>query len=230
MIYFIINFLFSRYPDLPCIDLGRESYLPMEFCRTVLKYKKKLTDGETADLIKKTAVKAPERMAYIESWANKSAIDKDPILKEYNINVNLRLVEVDGRVLNAPDVQYAGNNVANSRSIGERGSWRHDNFKLVNGVNVNRWVALNFSGRVRDQSAYDFCMNLSRVGKIHGLNIAEPLDYAEPRNVRNATPEDARRLFEDMVTKHKPLDLILVIMGGTTQIYNMIKTCGKCLI
>ena len=202
----------------------------MEFCKTELKHKKKLTDTETADLIKKNAVKAPERMAYIESWANKSAIDKDPILKEYNINVNLRLVEVDGRVLNAPDVQYGASNVAQSRSIGERGSWRHDNFKLVNGINVNRWVAMNFSGRVRDQPAYDFCMALSRVGKMHGVNIAEPLDYAEPRNVRNATPEDARRLFEDMITKHKQLDLILVIMGGTTQIYNMIKTCGKYFI
>ena len=40
------------FPQLPCIDLGKNSYLPMEFCRTEIKCKKKLSDKETAEMIK----------------------------------------------------------------------------------------------------------------------------------------------------------------------------------
>ena len=40
------------YPELPCIDLGKNSFLPMEFCRTEIKNKKKLNDKETSDMIK----------------------------------------------------------------------------------------------------------------------------------------------------------------------------------
>jgi hypothetical protein len=32
--------------------MGKESYLPLEMCRTVLKNKKKLDEKETADMIK----------------------------------------------------------------------------------------------------------------------------------------------------------------------------------
>jgi eukaryotic translation initiation factor 2C len=41
-----------QYPDLPCINLGKTSYLPMELCKTELTQKKNLSDKETADIIK----------------------------------------------------------------------------------------------------------------------------------------------------------------------------------
>ena len=202
----------------------------MEFCRTELKNKKKLNDRETAEIIKMTAVKAPERMNYIQNWANISAIDKDPILKEYNINVNLKLIELDGRVLEAPDVQYGGGptpSVAMSKTIANRGQWDHRSLKLANCIPITRWVVLNFSGRVRDNVAYEFASTLIRIGKVHGMNIAEPLDYGELKvNRGSQMNEDVRRLFENMFTKWKGLELVLAIFGGTTTIYNTIKTCG----
>lgn len=216
------------YPNLPCIDLGKGSYLPMELCRTELKNKKKLDDKETADMIKIAAVKAPDRQKYIQTWINTSNIDNDPILKEFNIKVDLRAIELDGRVLEAPDIQYGGApnpSMAMSRNIGDRGSWDHRNFRLVNGKTIAKWAVLNFSGRVKDDVAYKFALELIRIGKIHGVIMAEPTDYAEDIR-RNLNAEDARRLFVNMNTKHPGLELIVAIFDGTTPAYNMVKTCG----
>jgi eukaryotic translation initiation factor 2C len=218
------------YPHLPCIDLGKNSFLPMEFCKTEIKSKKKLSDRETADMIKAAAVKAPDRMNYIQNWANSSLIDKDPILKEYNISINLKLLELEGRVLEAPDVQYGGApapSVVTSKVIAERGSWDHRNSKFVNGVSIKKWVVLNFSARTKDSVAYEFAKTLIRIGKLHGMNIADPLDYDEIKaNRGQSVNEDVRRLFENMVTKHKGLEFVMAIFSGTTTIYNTIKTCG----
>ena len=191
-----------KFPELPCIDLGKNSYLPMELCRTELKNKKKLTDKETADMIKVTAVKAPDRQNYIQNWVTSSSIQKDPVLKEYDIKVDLNQVQLKGRVLQAPDIQYAATNVAQSRSIAEKGQWDHRNFKLANGKTINKWLVLNFSSRVKPDVAYQFAKELIRVGKIHGVNLAEPLDYGDTQGKRNVTEEDARRLFENFNTKY----------------------------
>ena len=95
-----------KYPNPPCVNLGKTSYLPLELCDTELKHQKKLTDRQTADVIKHTAVKATDRLNYIQNWINISNINKDPILKEFNIDVSLKVTELDGRVLEAPDIVY----------------------------------------------------------------------------------------------------------------------------
>lgn len=192
-----------QYPDLPCIDLGKGSYLPMELCRTELKNKKKLNEQETADMIKHTAVKAPDRSNYIQTWINTCNIDKDPVLREFDIKVDLRPVELSGRVLAAPDIQYGGKPtpfVTMSRNIGEKGSWDHRTAKFLNSITVKKWIVLNFSGRVRQDAAWSFAMALVKIGNIHGITLPDPADYAE---LRNPSTETTRRLFENMYTKHK---------------------------
>jgi hypothetical protein len=72
----------------------------MELCRTEIKHQRRLNDKQTADIIKQTAVKATDRMKYIQNWINRSSIDQDPVLKEFNIDISLRVTELDGRVIN----------------------------------------------------------------------------------------------------------------------------------
>lgn len=153
-----------------------------------------------------TAVKATDRLKYIEGWIEKANIGKDPVLQQFNIQVNLRPIELGGRVLEAPDLQYGGAPqpiIVTSRTIGERGSWDHRNTKLSNPKKINKWVVLNCT-RVNSDKAYDFAMALVRIGKIHGIEIANPADYAE---VKGRDPEQLRRSFEGLVTKHKGISL-----------------------
>ena len=112
----------------------------MELCKTQLKNKASLTDKETAELVKLTAVKAPDRMQYINNWALNSGISKDPILKEYNISVDLKLVELDGRVIEPPDVEYGPRMIAKSAEIHEKVAWNHQNFQFKDSKSIKRWI------------------------------------------------------------------------------------------
>jgi eukaryotic translation initiation factor 2C len=213
-----------KYPQLPCVNLGKMALVPMELCRTELKHQKKLTDRQTADVIKQTAVKATERLSYIQNWINKSSIDKDPILKEFNIDVSLKLVEVDGRVLEAPDIAYGPQNGVSSKKIAENGSWDHRNFKFNKTIEIKNWVLINYSNRVRGQQAEDFISSLMKMGNIHGIPISDPLDMIDL--CRKNREADVAKSFSEIVTKYKQLALIVVILPGTSRIYNVIKTCG----
>lgn len=208
---------------MPCVNLGKESYLPMELCKTELAQKKNLDEKQTAVIIKETATPAPDRMNYIDRWAQKSGIGQDPILKEYNINVSLKMTELDGRILDAPEIQYTSANIIKTQQIASRGAWDHRNFKFTNPVKINRWVILNFS-RARDDNCAAFGEKLISVGRIHGLQI-QPYLCLKTIGDRQRD-EQIRRTFEEIYTKYKPLDLVVVVFGGTTTAYKVVKTCG----
>jgi hypothetical protein len=95
----------------------------MELCKTEVSHKKNLNERQTADVIRETAVKAIDRMNYINRWSEQSKIATDPILKEYNIDIKLKMIELDGRVLDAPDIVYnkAAGNLISSGTIGSKG-------------------------------------------------------------------------------------------------------------
>lgn len=131
---------------MPCIHLGRETYVPMELCSTEAKNKKKLSDQETATMIRHTAVRAPERRNQIMRWIEQSEVSQDPILRAYNIKVDLRMTQLDGRVLPGPDIQYGKNSTIMSNEIGERGAWDHRSRIFLNPMSVVNWVVLNLGG------------------------------------------------------------------------------------
>ena len=222
---YVCTFFLCRYPQLPCIHTGKQTYVPMELCRTELKHQKKLTEKETADVIKFAAVKATERLAYIQNWINRSGIDRDPVLKEFDINVSLKVTEVDGRVLPAPDLAYKAPDAVQSVRIGENGQWDHRNLRFHTGKEVPRWIVVNFSYRIKQiDPINEFVNALVRIGRIHGMALSAPLDK---QNCTNATnPAAVERFIEDLIVKHKSLDLIVCVLPGTCKAYNAIKTVG----
>jgi hypothetical protein len=110
------------------------------------------------------------------------------------------------------------------RRIGEMGSWNHQNFKFNLAKNVTRWVLINYASRAREESIYRFVDALKRVGSSHGILIEEPLEYIN--EVRNSREELAMKMFDNLVVKHTSLDLVLIVLPGTSRVYNAIKTMG----
>jgi hypothetical protein len=127
--------------------------------------------------------------------------------------------------LPAPDVQYSQKNKP-SREIGVRGSWNHQNLKFVNTPPVKRWIVINLANYVKKDmlySQYGFIDVLIQVGRGHGINISEPVNYIQ--NFDNLRDEDIRRLFHDAVSNQN-LDLVLVVLPDKSYHYKMIKTLG----
>jgi eukaryotic translation initiation factor 2C len=126
--------------------------------------------------------------------------------------------------LEAPDLLYKAPDGMTGRRIGEMGSWNHQNFKFNLGKNLSRWVVINYASRARDDSIYQFVDTLKRIGGIHGMLIDEPLEYLNES--RNSREESVMKTFDNLVVKHKTLELVFVILPGTSRVYNAIKTSG----
>ena len=69
---------------------------------------KKLTDMQTSTMIKATARSAPDRQREIINLIKKADFNNDPYVKEFGLNISNNLMEVRGRVLPPPKIQYGG--------------------------------------------------------------------------------------------------------------------------
>ena len=80
-------------------------------------------------MIRNTAIEAPERMKFIQKWSENSQLSNDPILKEYNIDIDLKMIDLNGRVLDPPNIGYKETSpnqaIVASEQIGSIGSWNH---------------------------------------------------------------------------------------------------------
>lgn len=138
-------------PQLPCIDLGRESYIPMELCLTERKQKKNLTEKQIDDIRVDTVLKAPDRLGKVQEWVNKSGLDRDTVLKAFNINTDLKIqIQSDARVIPAPDIKYGLNKRVDSAHIGEKGAWMHPNYEFIRPSRLFSWVVIDLGALNRD--------------------------------------------------------------------------------
>lgn len=102
-----------RYPHLPCLQVGQEhkhTYLPLEVCNIVAGQRciKKLTDMQTSTMIKATARSAPDREREINNLVKRADFNNDSYVQEFGLTISNSMMEVRGRVLPPPKLQYGG--------------------------------------------------------------------------------------------------------------------------
>lgn len=125
-----------RYPHLPCLQVGQEhkhTYLPLEVNVNKKKYRrqiaidvflfvfhkvcnivagqrciKKLTDMQTSTMIKATARSAPDREREINNLVRRADFNNDSYVQEFGLTISNSMMEVRGRVLPPPKLQYGG--------------------------------------------------------------------------------------------------------------------------
>ena len=69
---------------------------------------KKLTDMQTSTMIKATARSAPDREREINNLVHKADFNNDPYVQEFGLTISNSMMEVRGRVLPPPKLQYGG--------------------------------------------------------------------------------------------------------------------------
>lgn len=69
---------------------------------------KKLTDMQTSTMIKATARSAPDREREIQSLVKRADFNNDAYVHEFGLTISNSMMEVRGRVLPPPKLQYGG--------------------------------------------------------------------------------------------------------------------------
>ncbi|KAJ1913715.1 hypothetical protein IWQ60_009100 [Tieghemiomyces parasiticus] len=132
-----------RYPHLPCVEVKRGVMLPLEVCTVApgFRYTRKLSPTQTAEMIKFTCIKPPERFDRIRNNAPQLINFENPYLKAFGIRVNPRILVTPARNLPPPTVVYSQRDV--SQNVMPRdGAWNMRGRRFLQPAELNSYAVL----------------------------------------------------------------------------------------
>ncbi|VDL33706.1 unnamed protein product [Hymenolepis diminuta] len=229
--YFLKRYSISlNYPNLPCLQVGQEqkhTYLPIEVCNMVAGQRciKKLTDMQTSTMIKATARSAPDREREITQLMNANRYESDPHLREFGISVIPRMVDIQGRVIPAPKIQYGGRTKAQASP--QQGVWDMRGKQFFSGIEIKTWAIACFAPKriVREESLQTFISQLQKISNDAGMPIQQ-----NPCFCKYATGQDqVEPMFRFLKSNHPGLQLIVVVLPGKTPVYAEVKRVGDIM-
>jgi eukaryotic translation initiation factor 2C len=100
-----------KFPRLPCVATGKRTYIPMELVVIEPFHSLpplKLTPDQTAEMIKVSAKPPADRRDAIMAWRRRLSWETRPAVKAWGIEIRDQMTEVPARVLNPPQITYAG--------------------------------------------------------------------------------------------------------------------------
>jgi eukaryotic translation initiation factor 2C len=212
-----------KHPHLPCIDLGTANKavnVPLELCRTELSHRQ-MKDKELAITSRVTAVDPDERLKNIRNWIKECELGQDPVLLGHNIKSEIEPINLNGRVIEPPDIEYANNGVVKSKDIGRKGCWMHHKLGLNSAVTVENWIFINLAGYVQPADIDAFIGALIDGGRKHNIKMKDPIDVLDYVNSCRI-----RETFRGLVERYKKIYLIVFIMEENSPAYKEVKTLG----
>ena len=213
------------HPHLPCLHVGskeRHVYLPIDVCKIVGGQRciKKLTDLQTANMIKHTAAPPSQRKRAINEAVMRAGFESDPLAKEFGISVSNTMAEIPSRVLQPPKLKYSGYNKEVTPGEG-KGCWDMGNgTKFYQGIRVSQWAVLVCAYRCDCQQ---FVNLLRKISKEMGMEMAQPLEVMP---LGRQTIESA---FDQLRRRYGKLDLILAVIDKREFHYDEVKRLGDTL-
>lgn len=228
-----------KYPDLPCIKIGQKgSLIPMELCNVIAGQKKqgKLTGAQTQQMIRHTAIPAPDRMQKIMDLIRKLRYENDPYIRDFGISIGNEMVDIHGRVLEPPPLMYGPANRP-GKEIPRDGSWKITK-KMLDPIDIKEWAVISYmhdqrrgggGGRYRgpqyldDRGIDNFIYYLVEVGREKGVHVNDNPCYVGTEQGFHGT----NKLFGNLKAKNPNLQLIVVVLPvNGDDVYEEVKHCG----
>ncbi|XP_055997382.1 protein argonaute-2-like isoform X6 [Ostrea edulis] len=218
------------HPHLPCLQVGQEhkhTYLPLEVCNVVGGQRciKKLTDLQTSTMIRATAKNAPDREKEINNLVKKANYNADPHLRTFGITVNPQMMDLHGRVLSHPKLQYGG--ATKAQALPNQGVWDMRGKQFYFGIEVRVWAIACFAPQrsVREDALRNFTQQLQKISTDAGMPI-----LGQPCFCKYATgPDQVEPMFRYLKNTYAGLQLIVVVLPGRTPVYAEVKRVGDIL-
>lgn len=234
-----------RYPHLPCLQVGQEhkhTYLPLEVCNIVAGQRciKKLTDMQTSTMIKATARSAPDREREINNLVRRADFNNDAYVQEFGLTISNHMMEVRGRVLAPPKLQYGGRpsqsltgqigglGMAKQQALPIQGVWDMRGKQFYTGVEIRVWAIACFAPQrtVREDALRLFTTNLQKISNDAGMPI-----IGQPCFCKYATgPDQVEPMFRYLKTTFQALQLVVVVLPGKTPVYAEVKRVGDTVM
>ncbi|KAI9179859.1 Protein argonaute-2 [Blastocladiella emersonii ATCC 22665] len=232
-----------QYLNLPCLVVGtpqRQTYLPMEVAviDAGQKYRGKLSEDQTSNVIKIAAKKPLERMAQLKQLISTTAnLASDPYLQAFGVKVAPELMSVQGRFLSTPKLQIGGNKMTVPRD----GSWNFANARVAAGARISSIGVLSFADprylpEERVEEKMDALFNMcEKMGLVFNPNKKTKTTYPirSARTGRGGFGPEAIKtaLFEiynetEATFGQRPDIIVVILPRKETALYAEIKRVG----
>ncbi|CAG0893312.1 unnamed protein product [Cyprideis torosa] len=207
-----------QYPHLPCLQVGQEhkhTYLPLEVCNIVPGQRciKKLTDMQTSTMIKATARSAPDREREINNLIRRANFNSDPFVKEFGMSISNAMMEVKGRVLPPPKLQYGGR--TKQQAVPTQGVWDMRGKQFYTGIEIRQWAIASFASQrmVREDSLRSFTQQLQKITEVKRVGdtvLGMATQCVQAKNVNKTSPQTLSNLCLKINVKLGGVNAILV--------------------
>nr|CAD7264999.1 unnamed protein product [Timema shepardi] len=228
-----------RYPHLPCLQVGQEhkhTYLPLEVCNIVAGQRciKKLTDMQTSTMIKATARSAPDREREINNLVRRADFNNDAYVQEFGLTISNNMMEVRGRVLPPPKLQYGGrvsslSGQTKQQAMPNQGVWDMRGKQFFTGVEIRVWAIACFAPQrtVREDALRNFTQQLQKISNDAGMPIIGQPCFCKYDYELLLTVEP---MFRYLKSSFSALQLVVVVLPGKTPVYAEVKRVGDTVL
>lgn len=219
-----------QFPMLPCVEIKKGVLIPMELCEVLpgQRYPKKLSESQTAEMIKITCVQPKVRADKIKAGLRLMECDKNECLKQFGITVTPTLKVVNSRILPTPMVLYHPTSKEKALRPMD-GAWNLRDKKLFEGMDLQTWAVIVFAseGRIRRNVVEAFLKEHIATCIDTGMRISNQrpkIFYTSP-NV-NTVGKSVQDVFTQTgnEAKKRPQMLFCILPDKGAQLYGAIKT------
>ncbi len=217
-----------QQPGVALIDVGtaeKATYLPVELCRVLPEqmYRRKLTDDETAEMIKYAARPPQENAVSIMNrglgvvgiFGNKNNLVHDA----FGLKVEPRMITVNARILASPKILYKPGQDATPRD----GSWNMIRIQFTVPVAIKDWSYIKFSlGSRRPDNQFKSDLEVFQK-TLKDCGLGNEPHRRLPRHEADLTMDEKRNdeiikgLLKEVAEK-TPTKILLIILPNTSAI------------
>ncbi|GKV36841.1 hypothetical protein SLEP1_g44931 [Rubroshorea leprosula] len=170
-----------RYKDIPCLDLGRNNYVPLEFCVIAerQRYPKENLDKNAEKKLRELSL-APAKVRekiICELVRAKDGPCGGGIAQNFGIAVDMNMTKVTGRVISPPELKVGvpGGRWTRIQLNNEKCDWNLVQKHVVEGKLIERWAVLDFT--CSEFNCHQFITKLNGRCETLGIHMKEPLLY-----------------------------------------------------
>ncbi|ORZ40713.1 Piwi domain-domain-containing protein [Catenaria anguillulae PL171] len=229
-----------RFKNLPCLVVGsqqKQTFLPMEIATIEpgQKFRGKLSEDQTSEVIKIAAKKPLERKDQIAKLVSRLALDQDPYIKSIGISVDQNPMMLDGRILPTPQLDVGGRPM-----VPRDGAWNFAGLGVKQGARISSIGVLSFvnprmmpEGQIAD-ILEGFFQESSRMGlqynPIKKTRESFPIHIAQPRlEGVEAALQSLWKATGDQFQAYPEL-FIVVLPRRETALYAEVKRIGETVL
>ncbi|KAI9595773.1 Piwi domain-containing protein [Syncephalis fuscata] len=222
--YFKIKYNMNlRYPELPCIEVKKNMYFPLEVCDVVENQRcsRKLTPEQTDGMIKFTTHRPDKRLNMVRDGIRELKYHHNPQLRAFGVRVDdSRPIVARARILDTPRINY--NPKSREAVVTPRdGVWNLRDKILPTGAVLGSWAVLCFADRVNRGQVENFIRELGSVCHRTGMNV---IAHHPPQAMRKVSAEAEHKF------RAPPQIIVCILPDTSVPLYAEIKRVCETVV